>query len=309
VPDLDILVLGDANPDLVLRGGDVEPEFGQTERLVDEGRLVAGGSGAIFACGAARLGLSVAFVGVVGADAFGRFMLDALVERGVDVSGCVVDQERPTGVSVILARGDDRAILTSRGTIADLRGSLVDRGLLRSTRHMHVSHHFLQTKLREDLPKLFDEARGAGATTSVDPNFDPAGEWNGGLLDLLAVTDIFLPNAEEARRIAAQDDVEKACASLAERGPVVAAKLGREGGLAIEGHRVLRASAPAVDVVDATGAGDGFDAGFVVGRLAGLPLERCLGLAVACGSLSARGIGGTATQPTMDEALEAVSAS
>jgi sugar/nucleoside kinase (ribokinase family) len=304
----DVLVLGDANPDLVLRG-DVEPEFGQAERLVEEGTLVVGGSGAIFACGAARLGLSVAFVGVVGDDALGRFMLDALRERAVDTSACVVAPGRPTGVSVILARGDDRAILTSRGTIADLDGSLVNRDLLRSVRHVHASHYFLQTKLREDLPVIFDEAHRAGATTSVDPNFDPAGEWNGGLLELLHLTDVFLPNAEEARRISGMDDAEKACVSLAERGPVVAAKMGAEGGLAIAGRTLVRAPAHTVEVVDTIGAGDAFDAGFVAGHLSDLPLERSLALAVACGSLATRGAGGTAAQSTMDEALAVVWAS
>src|SRR5512145_395653 len=123
--DLDLLVLGDANPDLVLTG-DVVPEFGQIEKLVDGAHLVIGGSGAITACAAARLGLRTAFVGVVGDDLFGRFMLDALRERGVETSGSVVDPERATGLSVILSSRDDRAILTSEGTIAELRGDLVD---------------------------------------------------------------------------------------------------------------------------------------------------------------------------------------
>jgi hypothetical protein len=98
MPDFDLLVLGDANPDLIVRG-DVIPEFGQAEKLVDGADLVIGGSGAIAACGAARLGLRVAFSGVVGDDVFGRFMLDALAERGVDTTGLVVDPRpvwRPT---------------------------------------------------------------------------------------------------------------------------------------------------------------------------------------------------------------------
>ena len=69
--ELDVLVLGDANPDLVLRG-DFDPVFGQAERLVDHD-LVLGGSGAIAACAAARLGVVTAFVGVVGDDPLGRW--------------------------------------------------------------------------------------------------------------------------------------------------------------------------------------------------------------------------------------------
>lgn len=306
MPDFDVVVLGDANPDLVLRGGEVEPAFGQAERLVEEARLTIGGSGAIFACGAARLGLAVAFVGVLGDDAFGRFMVEALRDRSVDTSGCIADRERPTGVSVILSRGDDRAILTSKGTIADLRGELVDRDLLRSARHVHASHYFLQGGLRGDLRDLFREAHAAGGTTSVDPNWDPAEEWDGGLLELLSETDCFLPNSVEARRIAGVDDVDAATVALAGRGATVAVKLGERGGLAVGGDEVVRSEAVPASVIDTTGAGDCFDAGFVAGRLAGWPLGRCLGLAVACGSLSTRDLGGTGAQPTMEEALAAL---
>jgi len=299
MPDLDLLVLGDANPDLVL-WGDVAPVFGQAERLVDHD-LVLGGSGAIAACAAARLGLRTAFVGVVGDDVFGRFTLDALTERGVDVSGCRVDAERPTGVSVILAREDDRAILTSPGAIADLRAADVPPELLASARHVHASSYFLQVGLRDELPDLFEGVRARGGSTSVDPNADPTERWDGGLLELLPLVDVLLPNDAEARAIAGEDDLEAAAAALAARGPIVAVKDGANGGLAVDGEVTIRAAAEPIDVADAIGAGDAFDAGFLVGRLLGEPLERCLRLAVACGSLSTRGRGGTAAQPSMDE--------
>ncbi len=303
--ELDLLVLGDANPDLVLRG-DVEPAFGQAEKLVDEASLVVGGSGAIAACGAARLGLRVAFVGVVGDDEFGRFMLGELAARGIDTRGCVVDPTRPTGVSVILSRGEDRAILTAPGTVGDLRGELVDRDLLRSSRHVHVSSYFLQRSLRPDLPELFREAHAAGATTSIDPNWDPAGRWDGGLLELLGQTDCFFPNSLEARAISGIDDVDVAAGVLAEHGGIVAVKFGQGGGLVMAGQEVARSESIPAEVVDTTGAGDSFDAGFLAGRLNGWPLPRCLRLAVACGSLSTRAAGGTGGQPTMEEALSAL---
>ncbi len=281
----------------------MEPAFGQAERLVDEASLTIGGSGAIFACAAARLGLSTSFIGVVGDDVFGRFMLEALAGHGVDTEACVVDRDRPTGLSVILSRGDDRAILTAPGTIPALRGDLVDRDLLRSAGHLHVSSYFLQTELGPDLPKLFDEGRAAGATTSIDPNWDPAEEWDGGLLFLLPLTDYFFPNSAEARLITGVEDIDVAAEALAARGPVVAVKFGQGGGLVFSGGDVHRLEAVPVEVVDTTGAGDSFDAGFLAGRLRGWSLERSLALAVACGSLSTRAAGGTGAQPTMEEAL------
>jgi sugar/nucleoside kinase (ribokinase family) len=154
---------------------------------------------------------------------------------------------------------------------------------------------------------VLSEARAAGATTSVDPNWDPSGDWDGGLRKLLPLIDVLLPNAVEACRIAGlADDPAAAAAHLAARGPMVAVKLGGDGALAVPagGDGVVRAPAPrdAVEPVDAVGAGDAFDAGLLAGLLADAPLEDALALACACGTLSMRAAGGTAGQATLDEA-------
>src|SRR5512140_2053101 len=119
--DIDVLVLGEINPDVIVRAADPTPAFGQVERFVDSIDLVIGSSSAIFACGAARLGLRTAFVGVVGDDPMGRLMLDAMRARGIDVAGCRVARAVPTGATVILTSGRDRAILTAPGTVPLLR--------------------------------------------------------------------------------------------------------------------------------------------------------------------------------------------
>ena len=212
--DFDILVLGDANPDLVLSGGDVVPAFGQAERLVDEARLVIGGSGAIFACGAAKLGLRVAFAGVVGDDMFGRFMCDQLQAHGIDTSAVAMLPERSTGVTVVLSGRDDRAMLTFAGTTGDLRRSVIGTDVLSRTRHIHVSSYFLQRALAPELPALFREARDGEATTSLDPNWDPSGQWDNGLMALLPEVDVFLPNEVEALSMARISVVEDAIARL-----------------------------------------------------------------------------------------------
>lgn len=302
--DLDLLILGEVNPDVVVRAVDPRPVFGQVERWVDAIELVIGSSSVIFACGAARLGLRAAFAGVVGDDALGRFMLGAMAERGLDTSAIRIDPHVPTGASVVLSGPSDRAILTTPGTIPLLRVADVPDALVARARHIHVGSVFLLDTARPDLPGLFRAARMGGATTSFDCNWDPRESWDGGIRALLAETDVFLPNAAEATRIAGVDDVEAAARALAALGPrVVAVKLGAEGALAVtaEGD-AARCPALAVDAVDTTGAGDSFDAGFLAGRLAGRPLAACLALGVACGSLSTRRVGGTAAQPTLAEA-------
>jgi sugar/nucleoside kinase (ribokinase family) len=302
----DLLVLGDANPDLVLRGGQVVPAFGQAERIVEEAYLTIGGSGAIMACGAARLGLSVAFCGVVGDDLFGRFLREAMTARGVDLQGLVTEATRPTGVTVVLSSPQDRAMLTAPGTIADLRGDLVPRNLLASVRHVHVSSYYLQRALAPDLPGLFDDARAAGASTSVDPNWDPSGAWDGGLIGLLPKLDVFLPNAVEATSLARTSDLDLAVQRLRAQTPVVVVKDGDNGALGSALGTSVRIPPFPSPVVDTTGAGDSFDAGFLAAWLDGVELERALAFGNVCGALSTRGAGGTDHQPTMEEALEAL---
>jgi sugar/nucleoside kinase (ribokinase family) len=306
--DFDLLVLGDVNPDLVLTGEDLIPAFGQAEQLLDAASLTIGGSGAILACAAARLGLRTAIVGAVGDDLFGRFMTDALTERGVDVSGIVTVAGESTGLTVILARPDDRAILTFPGTCAALTGEAVPRDLLGRSRHVHVASFFLQTRLAPALPQLFEEVHAAGATTSLDPNWDPGELWDGGLADVLAVTDVFLPNAQEAQRIAGLEATADAAAALATTGALVAVKLGPQGALAASAEREPVSVSPSFDIVpvDTVGAGDSFDAGFLAALLRGEDAERALALGCVCGALSTQAAGGTAAQPTLEQALAAL---
>ena len=308
--DLDVLVLGEINPDVIVRAADPTPSFGQVERLVDSIDLVIGSSSAIFACGAARLGLRVGFVGVVGDDPMGRFMLAAMQARGIDVGGCRVDADVPTGASVILTSGRDRAILTAPGTMPLLRDEDVPGALVARARHLHVGSVFLLDALRPRLAARLAAARRAGLTTSADCNWDPRGTWDGGLWDILRETDVFLPNAAEATRLARTDDVEAAARALVAAGPrVVAVKCGADGAIAVTRDGTLtRVASLAVDAVDTTGAGDSFDAGFLAGFLAGRPVPHCLALGVAAGSLSTLGLGGVASQPTLPEAEAAARA-
>src|SRR4051794_39211921 len=170
VPDL--LVVGDANPDLVLRGGDVEPAFGQREQLVEHADLTLGGSGAIVACGAARLGLDVAMVARVGDDELGRFTREWLREAGVDCDRVETAADLATGISVGLVRGDDRAVLTAAGAMTALDPDGVPDSLLSAARHVHVASPFLQPLVADGLGRLVERARAAGATTSIDTGWD-----------------------------------------------------------------------------------------------------------------------------------------
>jgi sugar/nucleoside kinase (ribokinase family) len=300
----DILVAGEINPDLIL-SGNVEPAFGQVEKLVDSAVLAIGSSSAIFACGAAQLGLKVAFIGVCGDDTFGRFMLDEMKLHGVDTSNVLVDSREQTGLSVILNRGSDRAILTHPGLIGALTSADVTDRLLREAQHLHVASYFLQTALQPGLSELFTRAHALGLSTSLDTNWDPSGNWSA-ITELLRGVDVFLPNRTEALVLAGANEVGSAIQRLSDTCKMVAIKMGEEGAIACSGGNIVRVAALKVAVVDTVGAGDSFDAGFVYGFIKGWELKKALYLAIACGSLSTRQLGGTAAQPTLEEAMKYV---
>lgn len=294
----DLLILGDANPDLVLRG-DVVPRFGQAEQLLTEATLTLGGSAAITAHVAAKLGARVGLIAVVGRDLFGDFTLDTLEAVGVDISRvCRVDAS--TGLSVILSRPDTRAILTHTGAIERLTAEQIDLDDVADARHVHASSYYLQPGLAAALPSVFGHARRHGVATSLDTNADPAGAWSG-MDSLLSLVDTLLPNRGELLGIAsavadgAFSDVEEAAATLARRGPLVVVKDGAEGAFAVGADAQLRVAAEQVDVVDTTGAGDTFNATFIVARLAGCSVDDSVRQAVRAASRSTTYTGGVET--------------
>jgi len=306
---VDVLVVGDANPDLIL-AGDTVPRFGQAEQLLDRADLVLGGSGSIAACGLARLGVVTGMVAVVGNDMFGTLVRDRLLARGVDVGGVSTDLRTPTGLSVILTDGeDDRAILTLLGTVPGLDAAQVlARVEASAPRHVHLASYFLQPGLAAALPGVLDELRGRGITTSLDTNWDPAERWTG-LAEVLPRVDILLPNRAEVLAIAGAlgvqtgGDVVVAARGLAAYGCRVVVKCGAEGAVSVGPDlRTARVVGPVVEVVDTTGAGDSFDAGYLAAVLGGVTDEsERLRWATVAGALSVRAAGGTAGQATAEE--------
>jgi len=299
-----VLVVGEINIDLICQGYHAFPSPGR-EVLVDDFRMVLGSASAICAMGLARLGTPVAFFGKVGDDPSGHFCLDAMRARGIDLEAVVVDAGLKTGVTVAITSTVDRALVSFLGSIASMSERDVPRALFSHADHVHVSSFYLQEALRPGVEKLFRDARAAGLTTSLDPGFDPSERWDPDLIETLRSVDVFFPNEVELRGLTGSDDPEEAVRRL-QKGSTrvqVVAKLGARGAMAIDsGGRTVHVPAPRVDVVDTTGAGDSFDAGFLHAWLGGAELTDCLRLGAACGGLSTRGLGGTATQADLAEA-------
>jgi sugar/nucleoside kinase (ribokinase family) len=297
----DLLIVGELNVDIIVRGA-ATPRFGQAEQVVEDVALCAGSSSAIAAASAARMGLRVLFASRVGDDLFGRYMISALQQVGVDTSGVRTDPAITTGATIILSRGQDRAILTYPGSIAAVTAADVDPARLHVTRHLHVASPFLLTGLRPALPDIMHRARAAGMTVSLDTNWDPDERWD--LAGMLDAVDVFLPNENEARAIAGREDTMDAIDSLAERVPLVVVKRGADGALAARGEERVAVPGYRVPVVDTTGAGDTFDGGFLATWLRREPLRRCLEMGCACAAGTIAQPGGFNGQPTWDEALQ-----
>lgn len=310
-PVIDVLVLGDANPDLVLRG-DVVPRFGQAEQLLDSADFVVGGSGSIVAHGLARLGTTVRMTATVGTDPFADLLRERLADAGVDASGLRATGPA-TGLTVILSADPDRAVLTFPGAIADLDSEhaveAVDKAAAEGARHVHVSSLYLLPRLAAGLAEVLRRAHELGLGTSLDTNDDPSGRWDlaAGALEHV---DVLLPNDREALALAARlghesGDPVAAAGALATRGPTVVVKLGAEGAAQVgPDGSVLRATAPATEVTDTTGAGDTLVAGYLDGRLRGLSGERCLRRGVLAAAMSTTAAGGTAGQPNAERLAE-----
>lgn len=309
--EFDLLVVGDLHAEVLVVDADAVVASTPGETLVSSIRMTIGGSAAIMAAGAARLGLRTAFCGVIGEDELGASMLASMAEHGVDVRASRVDGAIATGATIVRTQGADRVILRATGTTDRLQVDDIPVGLLATSRHVHVGSAAIQADLRAELPDLFLLARALDVTTSFDVGRDPGEGWEGAPA-LLAAVDVCFCTLVEASRWTGLAEPEAAARALADgalgprdpdAGPLtVVVRLGREGALAVREGRVARAAAPRVQVVDTTGAGDSLAAGFVAAMVSGWPLEESLRLAVACGTASVRGLGGVDAQATLEEA-------
>ncbi len=300
-----ILVAGEINVDLILQNFNTFPELGK-EVLVDDCFLTLGSASLICAMGLVRLGNDVAFLGKAGCDAYGDFCIERMRQAGIDVSRVIRSGELKTGITVSISSPRDRAMVTYLGAITALAGEEVTGETLAAFGHLHVSSYYLQERLRPGVRDLFARARRLGLTTSLDPGYDPSGEFGPDILATLEETDVFFPNEVEVRAIARREDFADALAALANGRTLTVAKLGRAGAMVLEGGRPVSVPAFPAQPVDTTGAGDSFDAGFLHAWLRGMPLAEALRWGAACGALSTRGLGGTTTQATAREAEDLI---
>lgn len=289
----EVLVVGELNVDLILNGLTRMPEVGK-EMLADAMTLTLGSSSAIFASNLSSIGARVSFLGKVGNDLFGDLVVDRLRAKNVGTELILRTQGHATGATVVLNREEDRAMVTYMGAMAQLTLEDLDAKKLEGARHLHFASVFLQPALRNDVGALFQRAKACGLSTSFDPQWDPAEGWDLDLAAILPHVDVFLPNEQEVMHLTRTSQVDEALAVLRPYSNMVVVKQGSKGALGMSaGTLVFSPSFLNRDVVDAIGAGDSFDAGFISCFIAGGSMADCLQFGNLMGAVSTTAAGGT----------------
>ena len=296
-----VLVIGELNVDLIVSGLPSLPALGQELTCTGFSRAL-GSSSAIFSRALAGLGAQVDYMGKVGDDDNGHYMVSQLEEVGIGTQGVIIDPAVQTGVTISLTYPDEKAQITYLGSIADYCLADVNTESLGDYAHLHMASMYLQAGLRPDFPELLRRAKKLKLTTSLDPGWDPYERWNGVLSEALSYVDILFVNEHEVKAIAQTDSISRASTDLAQRVDAVVTKLGSEGALMADGDGVLKGPAFPVEVVDTTGAGDSFNAGFVYKYVVvGGSKSEALRFANACGGIAATRVGGASSVPTAAE--------
>lgn len=289
----EVLVVGELNVDLILNGMNSLPQIG-AEIIAEQLTMAMGSSSAIMAANLAALGTSVAFCGKLGDDQFADFILSELNSKGIDTS-CV--QRIPgykTGATVVLSYGQERANITYCGAMELLTMNDIPWEALQKYNHLHLSNFFVQKGLKNNVVELFRKAKSLGVTTSLDLQWDPANEWAFDYKACLAYVDIFMPNEAELLALTGRNSIDDALGVIRPYAHTVALKRGKKGSIGIsEDERIELSAFQTEKFIDAIGAGDSFNAGFIFQYLKGASLEECLRYGNAIGALSTTAPGGT----------------
>jgi sugar/nucleoside kinase (ribokinase family) len=297
----DALVIGELNVDLILNDIAAFPKL-NTEILARDMQLLLGSSSAIFACNLSILGPRVAFLGKIGNDDFGRLITDTLDRKGVSTEYIIRSSEYGTGATIVLNYGEDRAMVTHPGAMEQLKIEDIDRKILHHCRHIHISSVFLQTGILEKIPEILGLAKELEITTSLDPQWDPSEKWDLDLKEWLPLIDVFLPNIQELLALTRQKNVHQALDSVKDYAHTIAVKMGGNGSIGYLNGEILEKKPYLNDrVVDAIGAGDSFNAGFIYKFLQKKDLNECLEFGNLAGAINTTSAGGTTSFESIEK--------
>ncbi len=287
---MSFVLLGDVMVDVTAR---IDESINVTSDTRAQISLQTGGAAANTAGWLAHLGEQATLIGSIGADPFGESVLAHLDRLGV-VARLQRSADRPTGICVVIVDAHaERTMLPDPAANASFAAGSVPAGTWHAGGHFHLSGYtLLNPDTRDAGLAALRDARAAGMTCSLDPaSAAPLARDQGAFDRAWDALDIVLANAAEAHVLTGLGDPHAALAALAERVPWAVVKRGHDGALGRHGSQVASAPAPAVAVVDSTGAGDAFAAGFLASWVRGDPLAACLGEGCRTGGLAVARVG------------------
>ncbi len=292
----DVVCLGIVVADVWARPVDDWPERGRLG-VVGETGIGLGGCASNTATSLARLGVSVEVQGCVGQDGFGDLVLDWLRQDGIEVGGIQRTATAGTSTTLILIDSEgERTYIHCFGADGHIDPAALDMAAIKSARLLHLAGVLLMPGFDgEPQARILAEAQAAGVTTCVDTAWDDTGRWMTAVGPLLPHTDLFLPSLPEAEKLTGLSRPEDIAQALLDAGAkLVGLKMGPEGSYVRTAQEELRLPAYPVEVVDGSGAGDAFVAGFLYGHLQGWDLERTTRFANALGGIATTAPGTTA---------------
>ncbi len=290
---LDVLGVGDADMDIYL---DVDHIPARDEKVLARAvELHPGGMVANFVVALQKLGATCGFHGPVGDDDYGRAAVDNLVRHGVDTSGVIQKAGQQTYFcTVLLDASGEKALVVAPTPCLFPEPQEIQPELIARARHVHTT-----AANRATLERTLAIARAHGIPVSLD--LEPTMLAQPGIESLLMGVEILFVNQRAIQAVHAASPLDAVRRLRALGIPTVCITLGAEGVVAGQGDRIVEQAGFRVPVVDTTGAGDCFGAGFVYGTLQGWPLEQTLPFATAVAAHKVMHRGGHSGSPSMEQ--------
>jgi len=282
-----VLSLGRIYCDLVFRGIDGMPQLGR-ELFARDFTMTPGGGALITAAHLSASGRTAALLSRFGTDALSTALSGQIQALGLDLR--FLDRHESAGpqLTVVMVGDNDRAFLSRRAGQA--RPATFEKALAwPEAGHLHIAEYATLYEMRDAI----SAAKANGLTVSLDPSWDDDLIRDPLFFERTSGADIFMPNQEEAHALTGCPDPRDALAVLARHFPIVTLKCGGDGAMLAIGGDILALPSPRVRVVDTTGAGDAFNAGFLDAWLDDAEPQACLAAAIGAGSRSVQASGGT----------------
>ena len=302
----DVVTVGVICADVMAKPVDGLPPRG-TLGLVPQLEMHLGGLAGVTAAVVCQLGGSAAFVGSLGQDGFGDYLLATLAKSGVDTRYVRRSGDANSSATVVLIAGDgERTFLHHMGTNATVTEADLDYEAIRQAKVFHWGGPGITPKLEgEAMGEIMKKVRAMGVQTSMDTCYDGTGRWYPLIAAALPHLDIVFSSLEEARGYTGKQTPEEIAAFYASHGVgTVVIKLGQGGLYLLRGDESFYLAAHEVKVVDTTGAGDASCGGFLYGHTRGWDLRRCGRLANAVGGLTVQRMGGAEAVVSLEETLK-----